>query len=753
MANNPVDSNHIQRQDEEQDQKELFPGKCQSPRTDDTVFESEVSDSAAIGFCKNSAECSPKRTLRDDQKSPASDMETPLEETDSLLPVKTAQVIPTIVPIPETPTHLPRNSSIKSASDFEQEQQSNQTENLLQQQSQTPSKVPRLLTTTKSASELEHTDTIANETEALLQQGKTAASVGSFPRKGITKSSSVDIDKPVLHVQFDSKRSVSRSTVPVNDTCSSPTTSISSSSHSSSSSSSSEDNSSIGISEARPPDGGWGWVVVAASFLVNLIADGITFSFGVIYVEFLSYFGEGKSKTAWIGSLFMAMPLLSGPVASFLTDRYGCRKVSIVGSILASTGFVISTFANSMEVLFFTFGILAGFGLSLCYVAAVVIVAYYFDKRRSFATGLSVCGSGIGTFIFAPLIQVLLAEYGWRGTTLILAGLFLNLAVCGALMRDLPWTSHKRKVEKKKRDRKRRKNNSSAETFSVSNSTNTAATAVQANHQSGENQVEENDVEQQCDDRLFSSLVNLPTFVRNGEKVPMEVLELLSTHKNVYNVLVQNYPGLLTSSRSFSDSGRLHENSPTGPPPVGGRFVPTISPLAIEHPQNPPPCPPNTTDAAFLWWLKKTGHENQSIPRPCLQEKKLPAYLRDLRVHRLSLTYRGAMLNINRYRLRASSCPDIYRNSMTTIAKEKVQWYAGLWELRDLLVDMLDFSYFAEPRFLLFSLSNFLLYTWYDVPYVYLTDNALENGYSETDASMLIAIVGIVNMAGEVSHC
>jgi hypothetical protein len=28
------------------------------------------------------------------------------------------------------------------------------------------------------------------------------------------------------------------------------------------------------------------------------------------------------------------------------------------------------------------------------------------------------------------------------------------------------------------------------------------------------------------------------------------------------------------------------------------------------------------------------------------------------------------MLNIHKYRLRASSCPDIYRNSMTTIAKE-----------------------------------------------------------------------------------
>lgn len=91
---------------------------------------------------------------------------------------------------------------------------------------------------------------------------------------------------------------------------------------STSSSSNSEDNSSLGqFCEPRAPDGGWGWVVVAASFMVNLIADGVTFSFGVIYVEFLNYFGEGKSKTAWIGSLFMAMPMLSGPIAGFLTDR------------------------------------------------------------------------------------------------------------------------------------------------------------------------------------------------------------------------------------------------------------------------------------------------------------------------------------------------------------------------------------------------------------------------------------------------
>lgn len=69
------------------------------------------------------------------------------------------------------------------------------------------------------------------------------------------------------------------------------------------------------------PDGGWGWVVVFSSLIISTIADGISFSFGLLYVQFLNHFEESKSKTAWIGSLFMAVPLLSGPVGSALVDR------------------------------------------------------------------------------------------------------------------------------------------------------------------------------------------------------------------------------------------------------------------------------------------------------------------------------------------------------------------------------------------------------------------------------------------------
>lgn len=72
---------------------------------------------------------------------------------------------------------------------------------------------------------------------------------------------------------------------------------------------------------------------------------------------------------------------------------------------------------------------LLGIGFGLIYLPAVVCVGYYFETKRSLATGIAVCGSGFGTFAFAPLATMLLEAYSWKGANLILAGLILNCAV------------------------------------------------------------------------------------------------------------------------------------------------------------------------------------------------------------------------------------------------------------------------------------------------------------------------------------
>ena len=66
------------------------------------------------------------------------------------------------------------------------------------------------------------------------------------------------------------------------------------------------------------------------------------------------------------------------------------------------------------------------------YLCAYVMIGHYFEKRRALATGIASCGSGVGTFVFAPLSVGLLDLYGWKGSMWIIAGIILNGVVCGA---------------------------------------------------------------------------------------------------------------------------------------------------------------------------------------------------------------------------------------------------------------------------------------------------------------------------------
>lgn len=102
----------------------------------------------------------------------------------------------------------------------------------------------------------------------------------------------------------------------------------------------------------------------------------------------------------------------------------------------------MSVYAQNVLTLIFTIGIGTGFGLGLIYLPAIVSVTTYFDKYRSLATGIAVCGSGFGTFLFAPLLNYFITGYQWRGALFILAGIVLNCAIFGALFRPLKRTSH-----------------------------------------------------------------------------------------------------------------------------------------------------------------------------------------------------------------------------------------------------------------------------------------------------------------------
>lgn len=120
-----------------------------------------------------------------------------------------------------------------------------------------------------------------------------------------------------------------------------------------------------------------------------------------------------------------------------MANRWGFRPVTIAGAFIAAIAFCSSYFASSVLYLYITYGVIGGIGFCLIYIPAVLTVGYYFERWRALATGIAMCGSGVGTFIMNPFSSYLIRELGWRGALVAQAFIILFCAVCGMMFRPL----------------------------------------------------------------------------------------------------------------------------------------------------------------------------------------------------------------------------------------------------------------------------------------------------------------------------
>ena len=156
---------------------------------------------------------------------------------------------------------------------------------------------------------------------------------------------------------------------------------------------------------SRRPDGGCtACLVVSASFMISLIQEGATYSFGLLLPRISDRFSVGRAEAALTSSLFIFLTFGSGPLVASLTSRLGHRLVTILGVTIATLGLLIAAIyihlppEPSIIVLYVSVGIITGLGFGLMYLPAWDIIEVYFDKRLGFATGVAAAGAGIGHF-------------------------------------------------------------------------------------------------------------------------------------------------------------------------------------------------------------------------------------------------------------------------------------------------------------------------------------------------------------------
>ena len=181
------------------------------------------------------------------------------------------------------------------------------------------------------------------------------------------------------------------------------------------------------------------WGVVGAAFAAMFTAFGIAYSYGAFLEELRADFGAGRALGAVFFSLTSLLYFGLGSLSGAAADRWGPRRVLLVGAAAFGIGLVATARAGSLPVALAAYGLGVGIGVACAYVPMVALVGGWFEHRRTLALGVAVAGIGIGTLTVPPATAALIEAAGWRDAYLVhgLGGAAV-LAVCALLVAPAP---------------------------------------------------------------------------------------------------------------------------------------------------------------------------------------------------------------------------------------------------------------------------------------------------------------------------
>ena len=163
--------------------------------------------------------------------------------------------------------------------------------------------------------------------------------------------------------------------------------------------------------------------IVIVCSLSLFIIFGIRLSFSVFFAEFVLTEGWSNEASAAIFSLNMLFFALTAPLAGIALDRYGPRPVFGLGVLLMTAGLWLSSRATSLNDLLLAYGVIEGCGLGITGLGPVasVVAGWTTPALRGRALGIAFAGTGLGSLVFVPLANWLIAQFDWRSAYLILA--------------------------------------------------------------------------------------------------------------------------------------------------------------------------------------------------------------------------------------------------------------------------------------------------------------------------------------------
>jgi MFS family permease len=169
-----------------------------------------------------------------------------------------------------------------------------------------------------------------------------------------------------------------------------------------------------GVPHALAPSNLMRWVVVAAGTVAMMAGFGLTATVSLMVKPFEIESGWLRADIAFSYTLLCAGAAVGGLVTGWANDRIDTRPIAVFGALVMGAGLLAiarQTDLAHIHMLYLATGV---FGFSCLYAPVIATVGLWFGSGRGLAMGIVTAGGALGQGLLPPMLQPLIATYGWR---------------------------------------------------------------------------------------------------------------------------------------------------------------------------------------------------------------------------------------------------------------------------------------------------------------------------------------------------
>ena len=184
----------------------------------------------------------------------------------------------------------------------------------------------------------------------------------------------------------------------------------------------------------------YAWIIAAVTFFVLLVAGAIRSTPGLLLVPLENEFQWSRATISFAVGVNILLYGLIGPFAAALMERFGVRRIMLGAIAAIGIGVALTPLMQRSWHLVVLWGFIVGSGVGFtANVLAATIAARWFTARRGLVMGLLTSSVAAGQLLFLPTLAAIIANYGWRAMSIVLAIIaFALLIPVAKWMRERP---------------------------------------------------------------------------------------------------------------------------------------------------------------------------------------------------------------------------------------------------------------------------------------------------------------------------